>query len=150
MKYLKRFNESNIGSGDNIVSSIRSDIEDILVEFKFGYDIRFVRYNTPHSKNNFQLQIAPKGYPDSNDAILIDEDILDDLKRVCSSIELEIGFKYSHFYEMTRPDGRGSPVKIWGYAAACFAWRTAVSQIKHLQMLPQFNRLEQTAGKSDH
>lgn len=51
---------------------------------------------------------------------------------------------------MPRPDGRGSPVKICGYAAACFAWRTAVSQIKHLQMLPQFNRLEQTAGKGDH
>jgi hypothetical protein len=98
MKYLKRFNESNIESGANIVSSIRSEIEDILVEFRFGYDIRFVHYNTPHSKNNFQLQILPKGYPDSSDTILIDRDILDDLRRVCSFIELEIGFKYSHSY----------------------------------------------------
>jgi len=102
MKYLKRFNESKfihtIKSGANIVSSIRSEIEDILVEFRFGYDIRFVHYNTPHSKNNFQLQILPKGYPDSSDTILIDRDILDDLRRVCSFIELEIGFKYSHSY----------------------------------------------------
>ena len=110
MKYLKRFNESNrIESGANIVSSIRSEIEDILVEFRFGYDIRFVRYNTPHSKNNFQLQIVPKGYPDSNDAILIDSDILDDLQRVCSFIELEIGFKYSHsyYYAENRDDPSG-------------------------------------------
>ena len=110
MKYLKRFNESNIiESGANIVSSIRSEIEDILVEFRFGYDIRFVRYDTPHSKNNFQLQILPKGYPDSNDAILIDEDILDDLQRVCSFIELEIGFKYSHsyYYAENRDDPSG-------------------------------------------
>ena len=105
MKYLKRFNESlkrlkqrNLESGANIVSSIRSEIEDILVEFRFGYDIRFARYDTPDSKNNFQLQILPKGYPDSNHTILIDEDLLDDLKRVCSFIELEIGFKYSHSY----------------------------------------------------
>ena len=103
MKYLKRFNESNrIESGANIVSSIRSEIEDILVEFTFGYDIRFVRYDTPNSNNNFQLQILPKGYPESelfeNHTILIDEDLLDDLRRVCSFIELEIGFKYSHSY----------------------------------------------------
>ena len=103
MKYLKRFNESNrIESGDNIVSSIISEIEDILVEFTFGYDIRFVHYDTPHSNNNFQLQILPKGYPESElfeyHYILIDEDLLDDLKRVCSFIELEIGFKYSHSY----------------------------------------------------
>jgi hypothetical protein len=103
MKYLKRFNESNrIESGANIVSSIRSEIEDILVEFTFGYDIRFVRYDTPNSNNNFQLQILPKGYPESelfeNHTILIDEDLLDDLRRVCNFIELEIGFKYSHSY----------------------------------------------------
>ena len=103
MKYLKRFNESNrIESGANIVSSIRSEIEDILVEFTFGYDIRFVHYDTPDSKNNFQLQILPKGYPESelfeNHTILIDEDLLGDLRRVCSFIELEIGFKYSHSY----------------------------------------------------
>ena len=103
MKYLKRFIESNrIESGANIVSSIRSEIEDILVEFTFGYDIRFVRYDTPNSNNNFQLQILPKGYPESelfeNHTILIDEDLLDDLRRVCNFIELEIGFKYSHSY----------------------------------------------------
>jgi hypothetical protein len=53
------------------------------------------------------------------------------------------------FIAIPRPDGRGSPVKICGYAAACFTWRTAVSQIKHQQMLTQINRLEQTAGKGD-
>ena len=98
MKYLKRYNESNNESGANIVSHIRSEIEDILVEFRFGYDIRFVRYDTPYSKNNFQLQILPKGYPNSSDTILIDNDILDDLRTVCSFIELEIGFNYSHSY----------------------------------------------------
>jgi hypothetical protein len=110
MKYLKRFNESNrIESGANIVSTIRSEIEDILVEFTFGYDIRFVRYDTPHSNNNFQLQILPKGYPDSTHTRLIDEDLLDDLKRVCSFIELEIGFKYSHsyYYAENRDDPSG-------------------------------------------
>ena len=110
MKYLKSFNESNrIESGANIVSTIRSEIEDILVEFTFGYDIRFISYSTPHSKNNFQLQIVPKGYPDSNHTILIDEDLLDDLRRVCSFIELEIGFKYSHsyYYAENRDDPGG-------------------------------------------
>jgi hypothetical protein len=100
MKYLKRFNESK-ESGANIVSNIRSEIEDILVEFTFSYDIRFVHYDTlknglPHSI--FELQILPKGFPDSNHTILIDEDILDDLRRVSSFIKLEIGFKYSHSY----------------------------------------------------
>ena len=98
MKYLKRFNESNLDSGGNIVSPIRSEIEDILVEFRFGYDIRFVHYDMIHSKDNFQLQILPKGYPNSSDTILIDSDILGDLSRVCSFIESEIGFKYSHSY----------------------------------------------------
>ena len=115
MKYLKRFNESNNESGANIVSHIRSEIEDILVEFRFGYDIRFVHYDTPHSalipeaKNNFQLQILPKGYPDSNDTILIDNDILDDLRTVCSFIELEIGFKYSHSYYYYYAENRVDP-----------------------------------------
>jgi hypothetical protein len=110
MKYLKSFNESNrIESGANIVSTIRSEIEDILVEFTFGYDIRFVRYDTPNSNNNFQLQILPKGYPDSTHTRLIDEDLLDDLRRVCSFIELEIGFKYSHsyYYAQNRDDPEG-------------------------------------------
>jgi len=115
MKYLKRFNESNrIESGANIVSYIRSEIEDILVEFTFGYDIRFVRYTTPHSNNNFQLQILPKGYPDSNHTILIDEDILDDLRRVCSFIELEIGFKYSHSYYYAENSDDPSGKQLYG------------------------------------
>ena len=98
MKYLKRFNESNLDSGGNIVATIRLEIEDILVEFRFGYDIRFVHYDTIYSEDNFQLQILPKGYPNSSDTILIDSDILGDLSRVCSFIESEIGFKYSHSY----------------------------------------------------
>ena len=99
MKYLKTYNESNL-AGSKIVAPIRSEIEDILVEFKTNYDIKFVHYETTDSKYNFQLQIIPKGYPDSGDVepILIDGDILDDLKRVCSFIESEIDFKYSHSY----------------------------------------------------
>lgn len=44
-----------------------------------------------------------------NHTILIDEDLLDDLKRVCSFIELEIGFKYSHsyYYAQNRDDPEG-------------------------------------------
>jgi hypothetical protein len=99
MKYLKTYNESNL-AGSKIVAPIRSEIEDILVEFKTNYDIRFVHYETIYSEDNFQLQIIPKGYPDSGDVdpILIDGDILDDLGRVCSFIKNEIDFKYSHSY----------------------------------------------------
>ena len=100
MKYLKKYNESNLESGSKIVDSIRLDIEDILVEFNSDYDIRFVHYDTIYSKDNFQLQVLPKGYPDSRDIgpTLIDTDILDDLERVCNFIKLEIGFNYSHSY----------------------------------------------------
>ena len=44
-----------------------------------------------------------------NHTILIDEDLLDDLRRVCSFIELEIGFKYSHsyYYAQNRDDPEG-------------------------------------------
>jgi hypothetical protein len=99
MKYLKTYNESNL-AGSKIVAPIRSEIEDILVEFKTNYDIKFVHYETTDSKYNFQLQIIPKGYPDSGDVepILIDGDILDDLKRVCSFIKNELDFNYSHSY----------------------------------------------------
>jgi len=51
---------------------------------------------------------------------------------------------------MPRPDGRGSPVEIWGNASACFTGRAAVSQGKHQQLLTQINRLKQTAGIGDH
>jgi hypothetical protein len=100
MKYLKTYNESNLDSGGNIVAPIRSEIEDILIEFKTNCDIRFVHYETIYSEDNFQLQIIPKGYPDSGDVdpILIDGDILDDLRRVCSFIKNEIDFKYGHSY----------------------------------------------------
>ena len=115
MKYLKRFNESNISPDYNFVAPIRLEIEDILIEFKYGYDIKFVHYDMRttfpisssgvlpvgnHSENNFQLQILPKGYPDSKDIdpVLIDRDILDDFRTVISFIEKEIKFKYSHSY----------------------------------------------------
>jgi hypothetical protein len=106
MKYLKRYNESNLAAGSKIVAPIRSEIEDILVEFKTNYDIKFVHYETTDSKYNFQLQILPKGYPDSGDVepILIDGDILDDLKRVCSFIKNEIDFNYSHSYYFINHD----------------------------------------------
>jgi len=106
MKYLKKYNESNLESGTKIVDPIRLDIEDILVEFKSGYDIRFVHYDTIYSKDNFQLQILPKGYPDSRDVVptLIDTDILDDLERVCNFIESELDFKYSHSYYFINHD----------------------------------------------
>jgi hypothetical protein len=100
MKYLKTYNESNLDSGGNIVAPIRSEIEDILIDFVTNYDIKFVHYETIYSEDNFQLQILPKGYPDYRDIdpILIDSDILDDLGRVCSFIKNEIDFKYSHSY----------------------------------------------------
>ena len=106
MKHLKKYNESNLESGSKIVDSIRLDIEDILVEFNSDYDIRFVHYDTIYSKDNFQLQILPKGYPDSRDIgpTLIDTDILDDLERVCNFIKLEIGFNYSHSYYFINHD----------------------------------------------
>lgn len=106
MKYLKKYNESNLESGTKIVEPIRLEIEDILVEFKSDYDIRFVHYDTIYSKDNFQLQILPKGYPDSRDIgpTLIDTDILDDLERVCNFIKLEIGFDYSHSYYFINHD----------------------------------------------
>jgi hypothetical protein len=55
MKYLKRFNESNISPDYNVVAPIRSEIEDILIEFKYGYDIKFVHYDTIYSKDNFHV-----------------------------------------------------------------------------------------------
>ena len=106
MKYLKTYNESNLDSGGNIVAPIRSEIEDILIEFKTNYDIKFVHYETIYSEDNFQLQILPKGYPDTGDVepILIDGDILSDLGRVCSFIKNEIDFKYSHSYYFINHD----------------------------------------------
>jgi hypothetical protein len=115
MKYLKRFNESNISPDYSIVAPIRLDIEDRLDEFKFGYDFKFVHYDMRttfpitssgvlpvgnHSENNFQLQILPKGYPNSKDIdpVLINSSILGDLRTVISFIEKEIKFKYSHSY----------------------------------------------------
>ncbi len=106
MKYLKRYNESNISPDYNVVSPIRSEIEDILVEFVSNYDIKFVHYETSDSKDNFQLQILPKGFPYSGDVepILIDGDIWADLERVCSFIKNEIDFKYSHSYYFINHD----------------------------------------------
>ena len=115
MKYLKRFNESNISPDYSIVAPIRLDIEDRLDEFKFGYDFKFVHYDMRttfpitssgvlpvgnHSENNFQLQILPKRYPNSKDIdpVLINSSILGDLMGVISFIEDEIKFKYSHSY----------------------------------------------------
>jgi len=100
MKYLKRFNESK-SQIDELIDPVRSEIEDILVEFKSGYDLRFQYFAFFRS---FQLEIIPKGYPLTHsdiEPILIDSDILNDLMAVCKFIESELSFNYmnSCYYE---------------------------------------------------
>lgn len=104
MKYLKKYNESNEIDRDelnSIIDPIRDDISDILVDF-VGYDIKFIPANMFDSSVCFQLQILPKGYPLPShkdiEPILVDSDILDDLRTVINVIELEIGFGYTDSY----------------------------------------------------
>jgi hypothetical protein len=104
MKYLKKYNESNeidINDLDNLIDPIRDDIEEMLVDF-VGYDIKFIPVNMYSSSLSFQIHIVRKGWPlpgyESIDPILIDEDILDELLRVCYFIKLEIEFDYSGSY----------------------------------------------------
>jgi hypothetical protein len=100
MKYLKRFNESK-SEIDKLIDPVRSEIEDILIEFKSGYDLRFQYFAFFRS---FQLEIIPKGYPLTHsdiEPILIDSDILGDLMAVCKFIKSELSFNYmnSYYYE---------------------------------------------------
>ena len=97
MKYLKSFNESVLEDGEKFMSYYKDDIRDILVDFVFGYDIRFLLTNT-YGYPLLQIQILPEGYPNHEDIdpVLIDADILDDFKRLVDFIKTEVGFSYSH------------------------------------------------------
>jgi hypothetical protein len=99
MKYLKRFNESVLEDGEKFMSYYKDDIRDILVDFVFGYDIRFLLTNT-YGYPLLQIQILPEGYPNHEDIdpVLIDDNILDDFKRLVDFIKTEIGFSYSNSY----------------------------------------------------
>jgi hypothetical protein len=98
MKYLKRFNESVLEDGEKFMSYYKDDISDILVDFVFGYDIRFLLTST-YGYPLLQIQILPKGYPNHEDnPVLIDADILDDFKRLVDFIKVEVGFNYNHSY----------------------------------------------------
>jgi hypothetical protein len=48
---------------------------------------------------------------------------------------------------LLRPDGRGSPVQIWGNTTACFYGRAAVSQGKHQHFLAQIKQAKANSGK---
>ena len=102
--YKEFFNESNEMYRDelnSIIDPIRDDISDILVDF-VGYDIKFIPVNMFDSSVCFQLHIFRKGWPlpgyEIIDPVLVDEDILNDLRMVINVIELEIGFGYTDSY----------------------------------------------------
>jgi hypothetical protein len=99
MKYLKSFNESVSDDGENFMSYYKDDIRDILIEFDYGYDIRFLLTNK-FGYPLLYIQILPKGYPNHEDInpVLIDGDILDDFKRLVDFIKAEVGFNYTHSY----------------------------------------------------
>jgi hypothetical protein len=99
MKYLKRFNESVLEDGENFMSYYKDDIRDILIEFDYGYDIRFLLTST-YGYPLLHIHILPKGYPNHEDIdpVLIDDDILDDFKRLVYFIKAEVGFNYNHSY----------------------------------------------------
>jgi hypothetical protein len=86
---------------DNLIDPIREDIEEMLVDF-VGYDIKFIPVNMYSPISAFQIHIFPKGWPlpgyESIDPILIDEDILRELGRVCVFIKTEIEFDYRGSY----------------------------------------------------
>ena len=109
MKSYKEFiNESwEIHSDvlDNLIDPIRDDIKDMLVDL-VGYDIKFIPANMfPDSSMGFQLLIKRKGYYNDGsgpmpgnediDPVAIDEDILDEFRRLIHFIESEIGFYYN-------------------------------------------------------
>jgi hypothetical protein len=115
MKHLKKYNESNEISRDeldNLIDPIRDDISDMLVDF-VGYEIKFNPVNMLNSSVCFQLHIFRKGWPlagyEDIAPILVDRDILDDLRRVCDFIKSEIGFDYVdsyYYYNLPKSDTR--------------------------------------------
>ncbi len=108
MKSYKDFiNESyfkEVEDLNKIIDPIRDDVRDILVDFT-GYDIKFIPANMLDSSIGFELLIVRKGYYndgsgpmpgyESVDPILLDSDILDELKRLIHFIKSEIGFYYT-------------------------------------------------------
>ena len=104
MNYLKKYNESyeiDRDDLDNLIDPIMDDIRDMLVDF-VGYDIKFIPVNMYISTLSFQIHIFRKGWPlagyEDIDPILIDENILRELWRVCDFIKTEIGFDYVASY----------------------------------------------------
>lgn len=109
MKSYKDFiNESyfkEVEDLNKIIDPIRDDIRDILVDF-IRYDIKFIPANMLDSSIGFELLIVRKGYYndgsgprpgyESIDPILLDGDILDELKRLIHFIKSEIGFYYTN------------------------------------------------------
>jgi hypothetical protein len=111
MKSYKEFiNESyfkQVEDLNKLIDPIRDDIVDMLVDF-VGYNIKFIPANTFDSSISFELLINRKGYAHNLsyplpgykdiDPILISDDILDELVRVCDFIKTEIGFHYTGSY----------------------------------------------------
>jgi hypothetical protein len=109
MKSYKRFiNESyfkEVEDLNKIIDPIKDDIRDMLMDF-VGYDIKFIPANMFDSSIGFELLIVRKGYTndgahlrpgyESIDPISIDEDILDEFRRLIDFIKLEIGFYYTN------------------------------------------------------
>lgn len=115
MKHIKKFNESYDSdiskTGSILMDPIIDDIKDMLVDFTNDYDIKFLLSSPTRFHNHYgekphsilQMKILPKGYSFfgyTKDAypILVDEDTLNNFKKVINFIESEIGFKYTHSY----------------------------------------------------
>ena len=115
MKHLKKYNESyemDRDELDNLINPISDDIRDMLVDF-MGYEIKFIPVNMFDSSVCFQLHIFRKGWPlagyEDIAPILVDRDILDDLRRVCDFMKSEIGFSYTnshYYYNLPKSDSR--------------------------------------------
>jgi len=100
--YFKQVEDLN-----KLIGPISDDIADMLGDL-VGYDINFIPANTFDSSIGFELLIKRKGYYNDGsgpkpgneniDPILISDDILDELGRVCDFIKTEIGFHYTGSY----------------------------------------------------
>jgi hypothetical protein len=100
--YFKQVEDLN-----KIIDPIRDDIRDMLVDL-VGYDIKFIPANMLDSSIGFELLIVREGYYNDGsgprpgnegiDPIAIDEDILDEFKRLIDFIKSEIGFYYTNSF----------------------------------------------------
>ncbi len=100
--YFKQVEDLN-----KIIDPIRDDIRDMLVDL-VGYDIKFIPANMLNSSIGFELLIVREGYYNDGsgprpgnegiDPIAIDEDILDEFKRLIDFIKSEIGFYYTNSF----------------------------------------------------